>query len=118
MFPDPKVKNDLYEGDLAGDMHAPRSPRSARARSRSLPRCARTLEAPSPLCELLAARAEGKASTAYLFATAEGKPHWRDWVFGNVHRVCDLAGVPKVTAHAMRGLLSRRSPPSVGSRAT
>lgn len=35
-----------------------------------------------------------------------GKPHWRDWVIDNVHRICDLAKVPRVTAHAMRGLLA------------
>lgn len=33
-------------------------------------------------------------------------PHLRDWVIDEVHRICDLAKVPRVTAHAMRGLLA------------
>jgi integrase len=37
---------------------------------------------------------------------AAHKPHGRDWVIDQVHRVCDLAVVPRVTAHAMRGLLA------------
>lgn len=34
------------------------------------------------------------------------RSHGRDWVIDQVHRVCDLAEVPRVTAHAMRGLLA------------
>ena len=34
------------------------------------------------------------------------KPHLRDWMIDQVHRICDAAGVPRVTAHAMRGLLA------------
>ena len=30
--------------------------------------------------------------------------HWRDWPRKWVQRICKAAGVPKVTAHAMRGL--------------
>ena len=37
---------------------------------------------------------------------AAHKPHGRDWVIDQVHRICDLAEVPSVTAHAMRGLLA------------
>lgn len=50
--------------------------------------------------------AEGKAPDSFIFATEEGKAHWRDWIITNVHRICDLANVPRVTAHAMRGLLA------------
>jgi integrase len=54
--------------------------------------------------------AKDKAPDRYLFEAeylnGESKAHWRDWIIGNVHRICDLAGVPKVTAHAMRGLLA------------
>jgi len=32
--------------------------------------------------------------------------HWRDWVRKWVGRICEAAGVPKVTAHGMRGLHS------------
>lgn len=71
----------------------------------------RTLEVPDVLAPSLAARGEGRAAERYLFErdTRPGgasQPHWRDWVLHNVHRVCDLAGAPRVTAHAMRGLLA------------
>lgn len=32
--------------------------------------------------------------------------HSRNWIIDQVHRVCDLARVARVTAHAMRGLLA------------
>jgi integrase len=53
----------------------------------------------------------GKSSDRYLFECereqdAIGKPHVRDWVLDQVHRICDAANVPRVTAHAMRGLLA------------
>jgi hypothetical protein len=49
---------------------------------------------------------EGKAPASHLFETEEDKAHWRDWIIKNVRRICDLAEVPRVTAHAMRGLLA------------
>lgn len=66
----------------------------------------------------LLACCEGKTGERYIFeatypaseittrVTMPGKPHWRDWIIGNVHRICDKAKVPRVTAHAMRGLLA------------
>jgi integrase len=72
----------------------------------------RTIEVPGELRPLLAACAQGKASDRHLFECerpherAAHKPHRRDWVIDQVHRVCDLAEVPRVTAHAMRGLLA------------
>jgi integrase len=42
-----------------------------------------------------------KPSEAKLFGH-----HWRDWVRKWVNRICQTAGVPKVTAHGMRGLHS------------
>jgi integrase len=30
----------------------------------------------------------------------------RDWRIDQVHRICDMAGAPRVTAHAMRGQLA------------
>jgi integrase len=74
----------------------------------------RTLEVPEVLRPYLLACAEGKAADRYLFECNReqdpiGKRHDRDWVRDQVHRVCDLAGVPRVTAHAMRGQLATLS---------
>jgi integrase len=72
----------------------------------------RTLEVPGVLRQLLVVCAEGKGGERYLFECerpherAKPKPHGRDWVIDQVHRICDLAKVPRVTAHAMRGLLA------------
>jgi integrase len=30
-------------------------------------------------------------------------PHWRDWPREQVQRICEIAGVPKITAHGLRG---------------
>jgi len=70
----------------------------------------RTLEVPDELRGPLLEIAEGKDAERYLFECDRphevglGKPHGRDWVIDQVHRICALAEVPKVTAHAMRGL--------------
>jgi integrase len=37
---------------------------------------------------------------------AAHKPHGRGWVIDQIQRICDAAEVPRVTAHAMRGLLA------------
>jgi integrase len=71
----------------------------------------RTLEVPAELRPLLIACAEDKTPNRYLFECereqdAIGKPHLRDWVLDQVHRVCDAAKVPRVTAHALRGQLA------------
>lgn len=66
----------------------------------------RTLEVPEVLRELLVRCADGKAAERFLFESEPGKPHWRDWLRKNVARMCKLAEVPIVTAHAMRGLLA------------
>jgi len=71
----------------------------------------RTLEVPEVLRPMLLECAEGKEPDRYLFECDReqdpfGKPHVRDWVLDQVHRVCELAKVPKVTAHAMRGQLA------------
>jgi integrase len=78
----------------------------------------RTLEVPDVLRPLLLMCVEGKTPDRHLFeasypasviatrTTNPGKPHWRDWIIGNVHRICDLVEVNRVTAHAMRGLLA------------
>lgn len=66
----------------------------------------RTLEVPEVLRPLLVRSTADKQPSAYLFEAEDGKPHWRDWILHNVHRVCDGAEVPRVTAHALRGLLA------------
>jgi integrase len=71
----------------------------------------RTLEVPAVLRPLLIACAEDKTPDRYLFECereqdAIGKPHRRDWVLDQVHRICDAAKVARVTAHAMRGQLA------------
>lgn len=51
------------------------------------------------LRHLLLKLTEGKAPTDQIF----GK-HWQDWPRKQVQRICKLAGVPKVSAHSMKGL--------------
>lgn len=62
----------------------------------------RTLEVPDDLRPLLQQLTTGKAATEPLF----GPGRTRYWVYYWVQRVCDLARVQKVCAHAMRGLHS------------
>ena len=59
----------------------------------------RTLEVPDLLRPHLLALTEAKLPTAPLFGL-----HWRDWPRKQVARICQLGKVPKVCAHAMRGL--------------
>ncbi len=66
----------------------------------------RTLEVPEVLRAVLVACCDQKPASGYLFAREDGGPHCRDWIRNNVQRVCRAAGVPSVTAHAMRGLLA------------
>lgn len=72
----------------------------------------RTIEVPAELRPLLVACAKGKAPDRHLFERhrkhelAAHKPRGRDWVIDQVHPICDLAEVSRVTAHAMRGLLA------------
>lgn len=68
------------------------------------------LEVPDPLRSILLRLVEGRPSDAYLFAhkigKRAGKPFRRWYVREAVHAVCDEAGVPRITAHACRGLLA------------
>jgi integrase len=59
----------------------------------------RTLQVPEMLREHLLALAEGKKSNELLFGY-----HDRNWPRKWVGRICKAAGVPRVTAHGMRGL--------------
>jgi integrase len=60
----------------------------------------RTLQVPDDLRPLLQQLGVGKAATEPLF----GPGRTRYWVYYWVQRICDLARVQKVCAHAMRGL--------------
>jgi integrase len=61
----------------------------------------RTLRIPDLLRPYLQLLAADQRPDALLF----GK-HWRDWIRKSVGRVCELANVPVVCAHSMRGLHS------------
>lgn len=63
------------------------------------------LEIPEVLQPFLRELCEGKSPEDYIFATDKGRTgrHWRDWPAENVRRICKLAGVREVCAHAMRG---------------
>jgi integrase len=61
----------------------------------------RTLQVPELLRPYLQRAVEKKGPEELVFGQ-----HWRDWVRKSVRRVCVQAGVPSVTAHAMRGLHS------------
>ncbi len=64
------------------------------------------LEVPEILRPALIARADERKPDAYLFAHKNGKPYRRWYVRESVHKVCEAAGVPPITAHACRGLLA------------
>lgn len=69
------------------------------------------LPIPDDLQPLLRRRVEGRERGEYIFLAAPApngkqRPHWRNWPRANVKRICKLAGVPVVCAHAMRGLHS------------
>jgi integrase len=59
----------------------------------------RKLQVPEFLQPYLTDLAKGREPTAPLFGE-----HWRDWPRRWVQKICKAAKVPKVTAHAMRGL--------------
>jgi integrase len=59
----------------------------------------RCLEVPEVLRPLLLQLKEERASDSRLFGW-----HWRDWPCKWVKRICKQAGVPRVSAHGMRGL--------------
>ncbi|HEY1817399.1 MAG TPA: site-specific integrase [Kofleriaceae bacterium] len=93
-----RVVSDLDEDEAEGDLLWIPCAKTPAGR--------RTLEVPAVLRPMLISCAEGKAPASHIFETEEGKPHWRDWIINNVRRICGLAKVPEVTAHAMRGLLA------------
>jgi integrase len=61
----------------------------------------RTLEVPVVLRPYLLALAKGKDPTDRLFTESD-----RHWLLYHVRRICQLARLPEVTAHSLRGLHS------------
>jgi integrase len=61
----------------------------------------RTVEVPEVLRGPLRALAANREPTALLFGD-----HWRDWPRRNIQRICEIAKVPMVSAHGMRGTAS------------
>ena len=59
----------------------------------------RTLEIPELLRPHLLRLAEGREPLELLFGA-----HWRDWPREWVQKICRAAGVPRVSAHSLRGL--------------
>lgn len=59
---------------------------------------ARRMRVPDVLRDLLVRHIRGKANDALIFG------HNRDWLNRNTGRLCRLAGVPRITAHSLRGL--------------
>lgn len=65
----------------------------------------RRLKVPPELQPLLRRLTRGKAPTEYLLGNGK-KPRNRNWIRKSVQRICELSGVIKVNAHAMRRLHS------------
>lgn len=69
----------------------------------------RRLEIPEVLRPCMARLADGKSPTELLFGESPihaGKPLTDAWLWGHVRRLCDEAGVPRVSTHSLRGLHS------------
>lgn len=69
----------------------------------------RRLEVPEVLRPLLTRFAEGKTADELLFGTSPvhpDKPLTDTWLWGKVRKLCDEAGVPRVSTHSLRGLHS------------
>ncbi len=64
----------------------------------------RGVEIPAELQPLIAARCWRKFPHAPLFSPSRGSLRHYTWVNRQTHRLCDLAGVPRVCAHSLRGL--------------
>lgn len=71
----------------------------------------RTLEVPDVLRPLLLARVIARRTDAPLFPAARSRSgfHDRDWPRAQVRRICEIAKVPLITAHGMRGQHSTES---------
>lgn len=63
----------------------------------------RTLEVPTVLRPILVELAAGRPGAAWLFGAADIERRSRHWMLHHVGRLCELAGVPVVCVHALRG---------------
>jgi integrase len=63
----------------------------------------RRLEVPDVLRPHLIRLTVGKSPTAPIFARSDGSPQTRHWLYRQVHRLCDLAGIQRVCPQALRG---------------
>jgi integrase len=61
---------------------------------------------PDELVEHLLGLAEGRPGDAWLFPSQEDAPHYNTFGADWVHKICDLAGVPRVCPHGLRGTLA------------
>ena len=69
----------------------------------------RRLEVPEVLRPLLLRMADGKDKEDLLFGPSpigNGQPLTDAWLWGHVQKLCDEAGVPRVSTHSLRGLHS------------
>lgn len=69
----------------------------------------RRLEVPEVLRPLLTRLVDGKGPEELLFGSSPigtGKPLTDAWLWGHVQKLCDEAGVPRVSTHSLRGLHS------------
>jgi integrase len=71
----------------------------------------RTVEVPALLRPHLKKLAKGRAGDALLFGGIKREdgtvePHLRGWILFWTKKICEAAGVPKVSAHSLRGLHS------------
>lgn len=69
----------------------------------------RRLEIPEVLRPCMRRLADGKSPHELLFGESPihaGKPLTDAWLWGHVRRLCDEAGVPRVSTHSLRGLHS------------
>lgn len=65
----------------------------------------RALDVPDELRSAMKALATGRERDAWLFpGDSESGHRYRDWVRDEIHEICDLANVPRVTTHGQRGL--------------
>ena len=77
----------------------------------------RAIGIPAVLRPHLMRMAAKKESTGRLFQNSDGTPHLRGWVLFWTKKICVGAGVPKVSAHALRGVFAtiavQRSAPEI-----
>lgn len=66
----------------------------------------RPLHVPPELQPLLSELGRSKLPGALLFPGRNSKPHSRDWPLRQVRRLCKEAGIPRLSAHGLRGFVA------------